>query len=89
MTKEDEESTSVQSGKSTKTDRETSPSEFYADITSLPTSRSKPLPAQMEATDEQNLKREKVENSIAKVLTSSLTKDDGSSKLRPIPSPLP
>jgi hypothetical protein len=89
IAKEDEESMTVKSGKSTKADRETSPSEFYAEIKSLPTSRSKPPPAQVEATDEQNIKLEKVENSVAKVSTSSLTKDDESSKLRSVRSSLP
>ncbi len=89
MAKEDEESITAKSRKSTKTAREMSPSEFYAEIKTLPTSRSKPHPAQVEATDEQNLKREKVENSVAKVSTSSLTKDDESSKLRSVRSSLP
>ena len=90
-TAEDEESKSAQSAKSTKTDRETPFSEYYAEIKSLPTSSSKSLPAQVDAVDEQNVdatKQEKVKHSVANVLTSSLTKDDESSKLRSVRSPL-
>ena len=90
-TAKDEEPKSVQSAKSTKIDKETPFSEYYAEITSLPTSSSKSLQAQVDAADEQNVdttKREKVEHSVTNVLTSSLTKDDESSKLRSVRSPL-
>ena len=84
MAKDEEESKSAQSAKSTKTDRETSFSEYYAEITSLPTSNSKSLSAQNVSTT----KQEKGERSVANVPTSSLTKDDESSKLRSVRSPL-
>ena len=90
-TAEDEEPKSAQSAKSTKADRETPFSEYYAEIKSLPTSSSKSLPAQVDAADEQKVdttKREKVEHSATNVLTSSMTKDDESSKLRSVRSPL-
>lgn len=80
----DEESKSAQSSKSA-TGRETSSSAQ----TSM--SASKPVPAGVQTTEEQNpstVQQEKAEHPITKVLTSSLTKDDESSKLRSIRSPL-
>ena len=81
----DEELTSIQSAKSA-TARETSSSAQ----TSM--SASKPVPAGVQMTpEEQNpstVRQEKAEHPVAKVLTSSLTKDDESSKLRSVRSPL-
>ena len=81
----DEDMMIVQSAKSA-TARETSSSAQ----TSM--SASKPVPAEVQTTEEQNpstVRQEKAEHPVAKVLTSSLTKDDELSKLRSVRSPLP
>ena len=52
------------------------------------TTASKPLSAHTQDTDKQNPRQESDEHPVTKVSTSSLTKDDESSKLRSVRSPL-